>query len=220
MKKIITIVCIVVSLFFCAACENQNDARPTLPPTDENGNSIEYSEKGKSVKIKNLPCVVEYNGSEIELESIEMYESYSKETCSYFLYSVVAFNVSNLTDEEVHWLQDEDAKAFMLYNNNDENGESDFCHMEKLGSLYLKDTHELFYAFAPSYYTAYRDSFAEKSCSFSFRVKQEETYAYDKETDLNKEYYYSYLFSIPSEMEDSEAIPRPLYDYMVKWLEP
>lgn len=219
MRKLVVLILIFSICLSMVACGSVKNTEPTQPTTDADGNRIEYSERGKSVSINSLPCTIEYNDSTFELTGIDMYESYSEETYSYFLYGVVTFDVSNLTDAEVHWLQ-EDMRAYMLYDAEKAEDKYDFHHMTKLGSLHLTDTHELFYAFVPSYFTAYRDSFSGSSCSFSFDVKQQETYAYDKDTDLNKEYSYTYIFNIPTDMEDSESIDRPLYDYMVKWLSP
>ena len=218
MRKLVVLMLIFSICLSMIACESVKNTDPTQPPTDSDGNRIEYSERGKSVNIDNLPCTIEYNGSTFELTGIDMYESYSEETYSYFLYAVVSFDVSNLTDAEVHWLQKEDTMAYMLYDENRAEDEYDFTHMAELGSLYLTDTHELFYVFTPSYFTAYRDSFAGAYCSFSINVQQEETYVYDKDTDLNKEYRYAYSFDIPTDMADSESIERPLYDDRAKWL--
>lgn len=215
--------CIILILCLClllCGCGNSSPVStgPTLSATDPMGNRIEYSDRGKSVSVKNLPCHIEYNGSTFELTGVEMYESYSEETYSYFLYAIVAFDVSDLTDAEIHWLTKEDIDVYMLFDQAKSDDDVDFAYMSVLGSLHLTDTGELFYVFTPSYWNAYRDSFAGSGCFLSIKVTQQDTYQY-KDTDLQKKFSYSYYFDIPDDMKDSEAIEQPLYDYMVKWLE-
>ena len=214
MKKLIAfLICIAMFLTGCGnsgfwSASSQKPASTTA--TDDNGNTTRTEKSGDTTIADNLPCAIKYNGKNVYLKSVDFYEHYDDGgTYSYFLYCVVTFDVSELDSADVHWLQKEDADVYALYN---------FKHIGKLGSLFVEESGELLYAFAPSNFSAYRNSFGGKGYAVSMDLKQEETYETPKSSELRKVNRITYFGDIPESMPDSEEIPQPIYGYMAKWV--
>lgn len=223
MKKMIAfLICIAMFLTGCGnsgfwSASSQKPASTTA--TDDNGNTTMTGKSGDTTIADNLPCAIKYNGKNVYLKSVDFYEHYDDGgTYSYFLYCVVTFDVSELDNADVHWLQKEDADVYALYNEPEKENDTNFKHIGKLGSLFVEESGELLYAFAPSNFSAYRNSFGGKGYAVSMDLKQEETYETPKSSELRKVNRITYFGDIPESMPDSEEIPQPIYGYMTKWV--
>lgn len=223
MKKMIAfLICIAMFLTGCGnsgfwSASSQKPASTTA--TDDNGNTTMTGKSGDTTIADNLPCAIKYNGKNVYLKSVDFYEHYDDGgTYSYFLYCVVTFDVSELDNADVHWLQKEDADVYALYNEPEKENDTNFKHIGKLGSLFVEESGELLHAFAPSNFSAYRNSFGGKGYAVSMDLKQEETYETPKSSELRKVNRITYFGDIPESMPDSEEIPQPIYGYMTKWV--
>ena len=223
MKKLLfLLICLCVVLSGCGnssfwSASSQKPASTTA--TDDNGNTTRTENSGDTTIAENLPCAIKYNGKNVYLKSVDFYEHYDDGgTYSYFLYCVVTFDVSELDNADVHWLQKEDANVYALYNEPEKENDINFTHIVKLGSLFIEESGELLYAFAPSNFSAYRNSFGGKGYAVSMDLKQEETYETPKSSELRKVNRITYFGDIPESMPDSEEIPQPIYGYMTKWV--
>lgn len=223
MKKLLfLLICLCVVLSGCGnssfwSASSQKPASTTA--TDDNGNTTRTENSGDTTIAENLPCAIKYNGKNVYLKSVDFYEHYDDGgTYSYFLYCVVTFDVSELDNADVHWLQKEDADVYALYNEPEKENDTNFKHIGKLGSLFVEESGELLYAFAPSNFSAYRNSFGGKGYAVSMDLKQEETYETTRNSELRKVNRITYFGDIPESMPDSEEIPQPIYGYMAKWV--
>lgn len=225
MKKLLfLLICLCVVLSGCGNPDLWTDSYKDKIPkttyaTDDNGNTTMTEKSGDTTIADNLPCAIKYNGKNVYLKSVDFYEHYDDGgTYSYFLYCVVTFDVSELDNADVHWLQKEDADVYALYNEPEKENDTNFKHIGKLGSLFVEESGELLYAFAPSNFSAYRNSFGGKGYAVSMDLKQEETYETPKSSELRKVNRITYFGDIPESMPDSEEIPQPIYGYMTKWV--
>lgn len=211
MKRLVTMF-LIFCLFLCG-CSSAT-SNPPNKKTDSSGNDIRSSLSGIETIVNIFPCPVQYNDSIFYLESVDFYESYSEDSFSYFLYCIVTFDVSNLTDSEIHWLTTEDINVSVSYNSADEG--YDFVNMPKIGVLHIPDTQKLVYSFAPSNFSSYRHSFAKKDIVLLAKVQQEEMYEIKEGLKANKEHMVSYVSTISETLPDSDLIPEPIYSYMVE----
>ena len=121
MKKLLfLLICLCVVLSGCGNPDLWTDSfKDKIPKTtyatDDNGNTTMTEKSGDTTIAGNLPCAIKYNGKNVYLKSVDFYEHYDDGgTYSYFLYCVVTFDVSELDNADVHWLQKEDADVYAL----------------------------------------------------------------------------------------------------------
>lgn len=208
----------IISAFLCLSlllCGCGSAPVETIPAnTDSAGNDIRTDESGTETKVLRFPCPIQYNNSILYLDSVDFYESYSEDTFSYFLYCIATFDVSNLTDAELHWLTEEDIDVVISYNEANEG--FDYVSMSPIGVLHIQDTKKLVFSFAPSNFSAYRHSFSGKGIVLLTNVTQEETYNIREDLKSNVKNTLSYVSTIPENLPDAESIPEPIYSHMVE----
>ncbi len=168
---------------------------------------------------KSLPYSLKYNGKEITLDAVDVYEVRSSDY-AHTLYVVSTIDAANLSDEEFHWLVAEDLEtsAYITCEAN----EYDFRGAYLLGKLQDADSKQITVVYISSPSDHCRYSFADSEVSFSVKCTQEETF--EKESKEGKAYKLhninelTYRFTTPSDIPDAETIPDPLYSTIVNWL--
>ena len=73
---------------------------------DEAGNYIHISNLRTTYSPVSLPYSVPYNESELIFDSVDVYQD--KYNSEYQVYVLITLNTSNLTEDEYHWLCEED----------------------------------------------------------------------------------------------------------------
>lgn len=185
--------------------------------TDANGNRVYTMQGSTTVYADTLPVQQTYNDTYITLEKVDVYQ-----TCpnySYSLYLVATFDISNLDDNQIHWLRESDMRV-SSYLTSENNGQ-DFDSMSILGSLLVSDEEKLYFVFTSSFWDENRYDFAGSEISLYVTLAQEETYTVQsnkKDVEMNCETEVMHTFTLPDKITDAELIPEPLYGYIVKWL--
>ena len=132
---------------------------------------------------KSLPYSLKYNGKEITLDAVDVYEVRSSDY-THTLYVVSTIDAANLSDEEFHWLVAEDLEtsAYITCEAN----EYDFRGAYLLGKLQDADSKQITVVYISSPSDHCRYSFADSEVSFSVKCTQEETF--EKESKEGKAY--------------------------------
>lgn len=209
MKKRIAIV--ILLLFFCSSCSNSDQAINNYH--DENGNFIIEANGNRTVMTSELPISVPYNDKSITLTDVSFYQNCTD--YSYNLFVVITMDVSELDDNEIHWLRESDIKV-NSYITCDANG-YDFDSASQLGSILWTDTKNLVFVKTSSFSKENRYGFESSEISTNIAVTQEDTFEY-KDTELNKTEEITYETTIGDSITDAEQIEKPLYDYVSDWL--
>ena len=112
---------------------------------------------------KSLPYSLKYNGKEITLDAVDVYEVRSSDY-THTLYVVSTINAANLSDEEFHWLVAEDLEtsAYITCEAN----EYDFRGAYLLGKLQDADSKQITVVYISSPSDHCRYSFADSEVSF------------------------------------------------------
>lgn len=211
MKKIISLI-LVSSLLIClCGCSVGSNIKQS---TDENGNLIFSSDRGVDIRTENLPATVKYNETDIKLKSVEFYEGYSGKTYTYDLYTVIKLDVSNCSDEELHWLQEEDVEI-RTYVTCESNG-YDFDDLTNLRKILYPDTKEFVFVEMTPYSDENRKSFSNSEITICVDVTQEKTYVY-KDTNLNCTNTLTYNTEIGETITNIDDISEPLNSQISLW---
>lgn len=219
MKKLFWL---LLAAFILAGCGESSSAIKTESTTyiNEDGNSTYESSRGTRITYDSLPGKVDYNGVPITLTDVSAYEIKSDESYSYTLYVVARVDVSQLSDEQIHWLREEDIDM-RIYLTSEQNG-YDFDTLSQLGSLFITDLHYIDFVYMTSVLDSNRNSFGGSELSVSLDVTQEKTYVFTnddgKENDLHKVNSISYHYDIPDSVPSSGEIEEPLGSQIAEWL--
>lgn len=220
MKKVLSIflsALMVVSFTGCSTSDTPSNR--TTSYTDENGNFVIESGKGKDVRISEIPYEVPYNSKHFTLSSIDCYENRTSDY-SYNLFVVVTLDIGELSDDEGHWLTNEDLNVNVYVTS--EKNELNFDSLSSLGKIRWTDKKTIQIVKMSSTFHSNRYSFADSEIVVSVGATQEETYDYRNSngdvSKLHKEEKVTYKTTIASLIPDAERIPEPLYSYVVKWL--
>lgn len=216
MKKIRLCAVALAAALVLASCSGGGEQEKTY--TDDAGNSVTESERGKTISAKALPAAVEYNGNEIQLTGVEVYDAVAN--YSHNLYIVVTLDASALSDEDFHWLQesDLDVSCFITHEGNEYS--NDLAH--PLGVLAYTDTKEIQVVRTSDFGKENRNSFIDATIGVTVKVTQGEKYEYTtssgKTGEMNKADSLLYRYHIDQEPAPAEDIAEPLYSHIVDWL--
>lgn len=217
MKKICLCALALVSALVFAACSG-GESNEEKRYTDEAGNNVTEDEKGCTIFAKSLPTVMDYNGKNVQLTSVDLYESVVDH--SYYLYIVTTLDASDLTDDEFYWLHESDLET-ICYITSEEN-EYDFDRAPNLGCLYDEDAKTIQYVSMSDYMKENRYSFAGSKLTVVATTTQKEQYEYEnKDGDtrsLDKENEIMYSIDVESDLLGVDEIPNPLHDNIARWL--
>lgn len=208
MKKILLMMVIWCLLLSLCAC--------TSTPANTSYTSID---RGEYEFESGIPFQMNYNGKELTVSNISAYEQYTSH--QYTLYVVVKIDASDLTDDELYWLQKDDIDADLSITCEDNNMEND--SMSLLGSLRYTDTKQLNLVYYTSFFHETRYSFAGSRIKCSFRATQKEKYEYEyngeKQSSKKVNVAY-YTYDVPENLEDPEVALKgtTLFEYMNEWL--
>lgn len=211
--------CFLLAAILLSACSSTTSTS-VVSSKDEEGHSVQTTDRGTTVFYDELPCKVEYNDGIFTLTDLQFYEDQGDDY-NYVLFAVASIDLSSLTDEQIHWLREEDldVHAYATQEKND----LDFSSLSKLGSLYLTDTKIMNIVFMSSTFHSYRHSFSGTEVSAVVDARQEETYDYTskdtgKVSKLHKQYSVHYQAIIPENLPSANTIDSSLAAYILKWL--
>ena len=216
MFKKISLLFINVLLIIIIVCGCAESSESSLQvQRNDNGDLVTTSNSGNTVMASSLPAPILYNDSSFSFASVEAYE-----VCSdyeYYLYLVAELDLSDLTDSEKHWLQEDLSKRAYI---SSEANSLDFDPATVLGTLF--DGDKAYVVFTSSFSKSYRHSFSNSVALVIIVAEQEATHDYTdaegKTYKLHNREEVDYKLTIPSSLPSAESIPEPLYSYIVKWL--
>lgn len=215
-RKMLSLILAVLIILSAVGCDSSSD----FNYIDDDGNHVYESKRGKSVSVSELPYDVPYNSKQFTLSSVECYENRTSDY-SYNLFVVVTLDVGALADDESHWLYTEDLDVDIYVTS--EKNEIDFDPLSSLGQIRWTDNKTIQIVKMSSVFHKYRYSFSESKISVVVKASQEETYDYTNTkgnvSQLHKEDDVTYRTTIASSIPGAETIPKPLYDYVAKWLQ-
>lgn len=212
-KKLIMallIVCVSSYIFGCHTKEYS-----VVPFTEEDGTRVEQGESGDTYFLKSLPRTIAYDDKEIVLNNISFYED--KTEHAYVLYALVDFDMSNLTDDDIYWMQEDGDLDVTIYMD-DEDNEFDNESLSFLRKVHLTDGT---YRFAFWLGDSYRYSLSGKTCDLCVYINQGGKFEYKnddgeiRELDKRDTYYY-FGCPIPEQLETSDSIDEFTYNAMLE----
>ena len=213
MKKffILLVTCI---LLLAGSQYNSKRSHSLDANTYRDSDIIYESESGKSYSIDALPYDMVYNDITIKLLSSEYYQS--KTDHGYNIYVVLNLDISDLSDDDLYWIEKDEALASRVYldkgkNNINFDGMSELCYLDVKGVRKIAFwNHE-----------EYRYDFEATEATISIDIDQNETYKYKsdegKTTLLNKTYTYFFNYTIEgTDIKSESDIDSTLYNKMIK----
>lgn len=209
---------LVLAIAVLCSCRNSNSVSVTSGYSEDGVFYIDM-EGHHSESPKSLPYSLAYNGKQVVLDSVDAYEVQG-EDYAHTLYIVTTITAADLTDEEFHWLISEDLDICTYITC--EANEYDFSGAYLLGKCTDSDRKQITVVHISSPYDNCRYSFANSNISVSIQCSQKETY--DWESEDGKTYKHHkineliYRFAAPSNIQNAETIPEPIYSTIVKWL--
>ncbi len=185
--------------------------------TEADGTSVYHKESGDLYYIETLPRNIVYDGKEVTVKSINFYED--KENHAYSFYALVDFDMSDLTDDDIYWMEKDNDLEVSVYVD-DEDNEFDNERLSLLCKVRLSDST---YRFAFQMGGSYRYSLCGKNCNLMIDMTQGGKYKYKNKdgeiTELDKIDSYDYIgYLIPEELETSDAIDEVTQKAMVEGL--
>lgn len=204
-QAIFALICSAVLLSGCSS-----DPLPTEPKTDEAGNLIISSSNHRTVMLDTLPYDVKYNDSSLSFLDVEFYEN--KVNHSHHLFILATLDVSNLDEDQLHWLRESDLEVYGYITS--ESNDYNFKRTSYLGSLLYTDTKELVFVLTSNFLEENRNSFAGSNISLIIDVTQEEK----TEDDWNKVESLHYSATVGESLPDPDTISDPLRGYIAEWL--
>lgn len=218
MKRLISTIVLCFVIMFMASCASDAPSRQIADDTDSRGNRISYYGDEATTFPKSLPCDVFYNDTIVTLSSVDVFELY--QNYEYYIFIIGSIDLSNLSDAEKHWLLEEDIDidAYITSQKN----KMDFESASALGTLHVTDKNTLYYVAISPVTKNCRHSFAEAKISFVLSVKQEETHDFTRKDgtigSINNRNSIHYSFTLPAELQTTDAISDYLSKYITEWL--
>lgn len=205
MKKFFAVLGATILSVFLSACTS--DRSSVITYRDESGNFFIETSSDRTAMIDAIPYELKYNDSNISLVDVSLYEN--RTNFSYNLFLVCTIDVSNLDEEQVHWLKESDlnVRAFITNESND----YDFYSARYLGSLHYTDTNKIMYVFTSSFSEENRVSFSGSDISVAIDVAQN--------ADESPAECLQYSFSAADSLPPPEEIEQPLQDHIADWLQ-
>jgi hypothetical protein len=169
------------------------------------------SDTGKEVEIEKLPANMELNKSTIQLNGVNLYQSFRDNEWN--IYGTISINIRGLNETEKHWI-DKD-KTETTYNGTVINPDlylscgDNSMDFETLVNYGFSDIGgNRIYFFGTSEGNKYE--FSEAELSSSVRIKQDDTYKVSPDkAALHKENHYSYRIKYSSENKIPDITEMP-----------
>ena len=205
MNKIIKLFLPLLTCIALCICGCGSVDYSVVPFTEEDGTRVEQGESGDTYFFESMPRTITYDEKEIKLSNISFYEDKLKH--SYNLYVLVDFDMLDLTEDDIYWMEKERDLDVSVYVD-DEDNRFDNETLSLLRKVRLSDGT---YRFAFCTSGVYRYNLCGASCDVSIHMTQEDTYEYKnskgERRELNKEdTYYYFGCPIPDQLESSDAI--------------
>lgn len=190
MKKSVLLSFFVCILVLCS-CSTTNSSISSY--TLEDGTVVRESESGTDYTCKALPFDIPYNDTFVTFESIEYYEEVVD--YSHHLYCVITLDVSQLDDEQLHWLTKSDLNisGALFHEKNqydvflrDTGLTSSYALIETIDhdtylcfmSSRIDSKNKLICLFTSDFSEENRYSFSGADFNVTIEIAQEETYIY------------------------------------------
>ena len=168
MKRIFLIGMTALVLTACGG----NPAAKVEMQTDADGNRVSATKYSTTVFPEQLPVTLKYNDKEISVSDFVVYQ----EVVDYehYLYAAVTVDASSLSDEDFHWLKEDDVINASAFVKGGENGIEDAASMTKLGQVSYTDSKQIKYGFLAGLHGTYKKAFDGSDISLMVDVAQEE----------------------------------------------
>lgn len=168
MKRILLIGAAALMLTACGS----NTATNVEMQTDADGNRMSTTKYSTTVFPEQLPVTLKYNDKEIKVSDFVVYQ----ETVDYehYLYAAVTIDASSLSDEDFHWLKEDDVISASAFVKGGENSIEDAASMTKLGQINYTDSREIKYGFLAGLHDTYKKGFDGSDISLMVDVEQKE----------------------------------------------
>lgn len=211
-RKLLLITCCLTISFTNLGCgsSNYNESNSINLETSDNGTSIMRRDSGDTYTIESIPHDISYDGKNIILDSVNLYED--KVDHGYSLYALVNFDFSDLSDDDIYWMEEDEDLDVTIYVDSEQNKFED----ERMNTFSrIRRTTSDIYSVALRISDKYRYSLSNDSYNVCVNLKQGGTYKYDdSELDKTDTYYYFDL-KIPEDIETTSSIDKFTYDSMV-----
>lgn len=201
MKKVILILIITsILLTSCSPAvskETQTVKDPNITYSDESGDSYD---------IKKLPFDMKYNGVNVQLLSVDLYQD--KVEHSYNLYAVISLDISKITEDDLYWIDKNKEIEPAIYITNKQN-DIKFDSMQKLCTYDDGGIRKIAFWMNDEY----RYSLSPSDICASVDIESKKTYDY-KGKKLNKSDSYMYSIDSCTDFKSTDTIDSGLCNAM------
>lgn len=208
-KRWLFIFTICIGLTGCGSQSNNT----TVTEGDEN---VTYSsDSGTDYFFDSLPFVMNYNESNINYIDVDFYQDETEH--GYSIYAIAAFNIRNLSDDDLYWMDKNKDLDVLIYITNEKNS-LDFEGMRKLCTFDKDGIRSVVFWLSGEY----RYDFADSELNTFANIGQDDTYEFTnddrKTSELNKRNSYQYSLNIVDEndIKSSNEINDELFNAMMR----
>ena len=149
---------------------------PIQSNKDENGNYVYTDERGIDIWYETLPADVSYNGKSVTLTDVRVFQDYIG--YQYYLFVTATYDISELTESEIHWLTTEDFKGHAYITS--EQNSIDFEPLKLTDWTYDSKSMVVSFSSLGKSYVA-RHDFSDLELTVVGDFKQEEEYEYEND---------------------------------------
>ncbi len=184
------------------------------------GQNISETEDTYFIPVDSLPYPIQINAETFSLEDVSIYRNTDESGFEYSPYVSVRFDISNMSEQELHWMIEDDCLDISCYFTSEQN-KVDFESIPHIKSYY---TDSEYISLFGKYSTSYRYDLSDIELSVSVRVKQETEHPYvDSEGEtsmLNDWKYYSISFNdtygLENPIKDISEMPDKEYEMLIE----
>lgn len=210
-KKFIALVVLVFVLSGCSSQETSASNELTDTEYDADNTTIIHSNSGDSYMVSVIPYDLQYNEELFSLESISVFQNYTN--YEYYLYVVLQFDFTSLSDEGYHWLMEDQLSPLPTF-------DTDVYLTSESNSIDNKAMSRLYYSYDRAsavciYYllNGCKYNFLDSDIDACIRIKQDETYTTSQGSEQQKRiyYYFNTARGLDISITDIAEAPEDIY---------
>lgn len=210
-KKYIAIMALVFIFSGCSSQDTSASNELTAAEYNTDNTTVIHSDSGDSYMVNVTPYDLQYNEESFSLESISVFQNYSN--YEYYLYVVLQFDFSSLSDEGYHWLVEDQLSALPTFDTDvyltSESNSIDNKSMGRLYYSYDEDSAICIY----SLINGCKFDFSGADINACIRIKQDETYTTSQGSEQQKTlyYYFNTARGLDISIADISEAPEDIY---------
>lgn len=218
-KKLVLYVLAISLMISATSCASGKKKSTSNMHTDEKGNVIFESDRGKDIIANSIPVQLQYNDKYVTLTQVLLYENHVG--YSYNLFIVAVVNADDLDESDLHWFEEEDIDAFATITCSQNGYDHDMAR--EVGRLAFRGSNDYVFAFVSPFYKDNRHDFGGSEVKVTITLTQDDYYDYTNSegltSKLNKQNMLTYSVQAKNNLPDVSTTNELLYEYIDTQLE-